>query len=285
MKFSVYTVMTPEATPEELIPYLKQSGYDGVEWRVKEVPREVKNEKPSFWRNNLCTISPHASDQELENLKTLTEKNGLEVNGVTPYVDCGDLEGTEHMLQMANKLDTSAIRLGVPVYDRSAHYDDLFTDAVKYLNEAEQLCRQYSVKGLVETHHRTICPSASLTHRLVSKFDPEYIGVIYDPGNMVHEGYENYRMGLELLGPHLAHVHVKNAIWQISKQHSDGTITWQAEWSPVEKGIIDWKQVLTDLKAVGYNGYIGMEDFSGVYGMKEGLQHNLAHVKKLLDAI
>ncbi|GIX08239.1 MAG: hypothetical protein KatS3mg115_2642 [Candidatus Poribacteria bacterium] len=44
-------------------------------------------------------------------------------------------------------------------------------------------------------------------------FRPEQVGVIHDAGNMVHEGFENYQMGCELLGPYLAHVHVKNAAW------------------------------------------------------------------------
>jgi len=47
----------------------------------------------------------------------------------------------------------------------------------------------------------------------VSDFDLRYIGIIYDLGNMVHEGYENYKLGLELLGDYLSYVHVKNAVW------------------------------------------------------------------------
>ena len=35
MKFSIFTVMAPAWSPEELVVKLRQFGYDGVEWRVK----------------------------------------------------------------------------------------------------------------------------------------------------------------------------------------------------------------------------------------------------------
>ncbi|MBM7570333.1 sugar phosphate isomerase/epimerase family protein [Aquibacillus albus] len=283
MKFSVFTVMAPDTTPKQLVDYLKDCGYEGVEWRFKEISDELKQQEPSFWGNNLCTISPDSSEQDLEALSSYTKEKGIEVTSVTPYLTSGDLVSTEHVLQVAQKLGASTIRVGVPRYDRSKNYNDLYKGAVNYLKEVEQMCKQYKVKGLVETHHMTITPSASLAHRLVSQFDPEHIGVLYDPGNMVHEGYENYRMGLELLGPYLAHVHVKNAEWQVKNQQDDGTINWEVKWAAIEKGVVDWQQVFEDLKAVGYDGYIGMEDFSNAYGTKDSLKHNIEWVKKLLN--
>ena len=162
---------------------------------------------------------------------------------------------------------------------------NLFKTGVEYLKDVEQMCKQYGVKGLVETHHMTITPSASLAHRLVNQFDPNHIGVLYDPGNMVHEGFENYRMGMELLGDYLAHVHVKNGGWEIKQEQEDGTVEWGVKWSPIEKGVVNWKQVLTDLKSVGYDGTIGMEDFSGTYSTKEAIKHNIEWVKRLWSEI
>lgn len=281
MKFSVFTVMTPDVTPEELVDSLKETGYDGVEWRFKETPEDMKQEEPSFWRNNLCTISPDSTEAELDNWVSLTQDRGLEVTSVTPYLTVGDLTATERVLQVAKKLGASSIRVGVPKYDRTKNYNDLFNEGVDYLGEVEQMCKQYKIKGLVETHHNTITPSAGLAHRLVSNFDPDHIGVLFDPGNMIKEGYENHRMGLELLGPYLAHVHVKNAKWEIIDKEEDGTYNWLASWELLEKGVVDWKQVISDLKAVGYDGNIGMEDFSGVLNTKEALEHNIIWIKRL----
>ncbi|GAB2533040.1 sugar phosphate isomerase/epimerase family protein [Gracilibacillus alcaliphilus] len=279
MKFSVFTVMAPDTTPEEMILYLKETGYDGVEWRFKETPEEVKQQATSFWGNNLCTIDPSITDAEIERLAKLGSDNGIDVFSVTPYLTSGDLQATERVLEVAQKFGASSIRVGVPRYDRSKNYLDLYKEAVSYLQEVEQMCKQYKVKGLVETHHETITPSAALAYRLVQSCNPDHIGVLYDPGNMVHEGYENYRMGMELLGDYLAHVHVKNAKW---KQH-DGN--WQVEWALLDEGVVNWAQVLADLKAVGYDGNIGMEDFSGAYGTKDSLKYNIDMIKEYLNRV
>jgi sugar phosphate isomerase/epimerase len=282
MKFSLYSVMAPDMTPEAIIGYLKETGYSAVEWRFKDTPAELRQEAPSFWRNNLCTISPAITDQKIEKLKHAANQNGINILSVLPYLTAVDLEATEHALQVAQKLGAATVRIGVPLYDRSQHYNDLFRTATAYLNEVEQMCKQYKVKGLIETHHGTIAPSASLAHRLVCSFDPENIGVLYDPGNMVHEGYEHHRMGLQLLGDYLAHVHVKNAHWQKEQQHTDGTADWSVQWTSIEKGIVNWKQVLLDLKAVGYDGFIGMEDFSASMPTKESIKYNIETVKRFL---
>jgi sugar phosphate isomerase/epimerase len=98
----------------------------------------------------------------------------------------------------------------------------------------------------------------------------------------VHEGYENFRLGLELLGPYLAHVHVKNAAWAPTGEEKDGILLWESNWSPIDEGIVNWKQLLGDLKAVGYDGYLGIEDFSGQYGSQEMLNNFASKVKQWL---
>ncbi|MFC0473017.1 sugar phosphate isomerase/epimerase family protein [Halalkalibacter kiskunsagensis] len=282
MKFSVFTVMVPELTPEELLVSLKEFGYDGVEWRCKETPEQLKQQEPSFWGNNLCTISPSSRKSQLEQVRSKTKELQLETISVNPYLSCEDLAETEKVLKVAQELGATMMRVGVPTYDRSENYNHLFKRARRYLHEVEEMCQQYQIKGLVETHHKTITPSASLAHRLVDQLNPEYIGVLYDPGNMVFEGYENHRMGLELLGPYLAHVHMKNAKWETNGQREDSSVIWDASWVAVEKGVVDWKQVVKDLQAVGYEGYIGMEDFSGTFGAIESLKQNIEYIKQLV---
>jgi sugar phosphate isomerase/epimerase len=269
MKLSVFTVSTPDLTPADLVESAKAAGLQGIEWRYKSTPPELRNESPSYWRNNLCTIDPATvTDSELDALRELVLEHGMTTIALTPYLTAGDLEGTELAMRHASRLGASSIRVGVPAYNRSANYNDLYALEVTYLEGVERLSKQYGVKGLVEIHHNTIAPSASLAHRLVHRFDPEHVGVLFDPGNMVHEGYENYRLGLELLGPYLAHVHVKNAGWFPAEAANE---PWTCNWVAMDRGVVPWKQVLADLKSVGYNGWYGVEDFSGTLASREML--------------
>lgn len=271
---SVFTVATPDLSPQELLATAKNAGIDAIEWRCTRISDSVKNDPPSFWGNNRCTLDPDSSPEALAALRAATDAHGLRSLAVVPYLTCGDLEETERILTAASALGASYIRLGVPGYNGSRPYGELLEEARTYIREAEKLARRYGIKGLVETHHNTIAPSASLAHRLIEGCNPDHIGVLYDPGNLIHEGFEQYRMGLELLGPYLAHVHVKNAAWTPVTASADplDPASWRCDWQPVAGGIVPWKRVLADLKSVGYQGAFGIEDFSGTLGSSEMLQ-------------
>lgn len=282
MKLSVFSVVTPDLTPEELAQAAQDAGLDGIEWRFKDIPADAQNEQPSFWRRNLCSIDPAASDEELERFASITKQHGLETVSVVPYLTAGDLAATERVLEVAQKLGAKMIRAGVPGYDRSKNYNELYELEVRYLEGVQKLSQKYGIRSMIETHHVTIAPSAGLAHRLVSGLDPNLVGVLFDPGNMIHEGYENFRMGLELLGPYLAHVHIKNTGWVKKGQREDGSIEWESVWEPIDGGIVSWSQVFADLKSVGYDGYIGVEDFSRKYDSKELLKKFAEQIRPYL---
>jgi sugar phosphate isomerase/epimerase len=247
-----------------------------VEWRVTYVPEEYTSEEPSFWRNNLCTLQPSAEGSE--RARTISEREDLQIVGLGTYIDVGDLEATEQAMTFAKRAGAPQIRVGVGKTGE-APYADLFAASTEFLVSVEALAKEYGVKALVEIHHGTICPSASLVHRLVSRFDPAAVGVIYDPGNMVREGFEDYRIGTEILGPYLAHVHLKNAAFD----RSEGGGTWRARWAPLEDGAVDFGALFEALAGVGYDGWLVVEDFSRVRPDREILKHNLRFVQEYLS--
>lgn len=275
MKLGVFTVMLPDLTPEAAVQDLSASGYHGVEWRVAHVPEARRKEVPSFWGNNLCTFAP--TPEEAERAGTLARAAGLETPNLGTYISVGDVAATEKAMQFAQIAGAPQLRVGVG--SPKGSYAASFEAARAFLNEVEGLARRYGVRALIEIHHKTLCPSASLAHRLVSHFDPAAIGVIYDPGNMVHEGFEDYQVGLELLGPYLAHVHLKNAAFD----RPDGGGVWRARWAPLEDGVVDFPAFLSALRDVGYDGWLVVEDFSAARESREALRHNLTFIRNVLS--
>ncbi|MBI1878334.1 MAG: sugar phosphate isomerase/epimerase [Chloroflexi bacterium] len=279
MKFGVFTVMLPDLTPEEAVQEIKASGHDGVEWRVTHIPLEQHAEAPSFWGNNLCTIAP--TEAEMRRARRLAESAGLEIPNLGTYISVGDAAAVEEAMRLARIAGSPHIRVGVAKPSTGQAYAELFAATQTFLAEVVTLARRYHVKALLEIHHKTICPSVALTHRLVSHFDPDCIGVIHDAGNMVHEGFEDYRLGLELLGPYLAHVHLKNAAFT----QPQGGGVWTPCWFPLEDGVVDFRRLLLALQAVSYEGWLVFEDFSQARPSREALGYNLAFVKNLLKEI
>jgi sugar phosphate isomerase/epimerase len=278
MKVGVFTVGLPDLTPEEAAREIQAAGYDGVEWRVARIPEDFRREKPSFWRNNLCTLEP--TGEEARRARSLCEGTGLEVVGLGTYIDVGDLAAVDEAMNFARVAGAPQIRVGSGSLE-GASYARRFEEARRFLAGVEELAGRYGVKALVEIHHGTICPSASLAHRLVSDFRPERIGVIFDPGNMVFEGFEDYRIGTEFLGPYLAHVHLKNAAFD----RPEGGGTWRPRWAPLEDGVVDFERLFEALRLAGYDGWLVIEDFSAARPTREALRHNLGFVRGLAQRV
>ena len=286
MKYSVFTVMTPEYTPAQLVTEVSRLGYDGIEWRVKDTDPEYAREEASFWRHNRCTIQLTGIRDVAENLRDLVQEAGLETCCLATYLTPSERDNIETVMAAANVLGAPMLRTMLPRFEKEHHYPDLFEEVRGQLVDLQYLSAEYGVKVVVETHPGRIIPSASSAFRLVEGADPRYIGVIYDPGNLVCEGLEDFRMGLELLGPYLAHVHVKNQSWRPTEAEVadlSEEIHWRCEPCTISRGMVSWHELLSELGTIGYDGYLSFEDFSGELTSSQKLCFNLRYCRGILE--
>ncbi len=279
MKFAVFSVSIPEYAPEVAVTKLKEIGYDGIEWRVIDQDPEAKVK--SFWSQNKATLPFSTFEQDAPTWRKLTEEAGLEMPGVGTYVLCDDLEGVEQAMRGTRALGATQLRVRVPNYDGLEPFRPKWDAARDQYRDVVDLARKHGVKVLLELHHRSIVPSASAARLFLGDLYPEHVGVIHDAGNMVHEGFESYRLGFEMLGPYLAHVHIKNARWFPEKYNEDKSIKWKCDWAPVHKGIIDMRDLFRAMHAVGYDGWVGLEDFSIERPVEDRLRENLEFLKRV----
>ncbi|MFA5859182.1 MAG: sugar phosphate isomerase/epimerase family protein [Elusimicrobiota bacterium] len=240
MKYSVFTVMMPTFTLEQVVEQLAVNGYDGVEWRIHPDNH----------------IRPYEVTQKAKSVAQMCHEKKVEICALATYFKCSQVEELKPIFEAAAVMNCPQVRVGTPAYDRKDNYNAVFKNTVDSLQKIEGIAADYNIKANIEIHMGLIVPSASAAYRLVSYFNPRHIGVIYDPGNMMREGYENWKMGMEILGLYLAHVHVKNSWWQ----KVEGK--WKPSWAPLKEGMVDWNVVMADLKSVGYDKYLSFEDFA-----------------------
>ena len=265
MKYSVFTVIMPDHSIADVAKKLREWGYDGVEWRV----------------HDQCHIPPKEIVGRAKEVHRISADNRLEICNLATYLHVKEGELIKRVMEGAQIMGAPACRVGVPPYNRARNYNEIFAETLADLAAIEKLSEKYGVKALIEIHFGNIAPSAGLAHRLVSNFNPKYIGVIFDPGNMIYEGMENWRLSLELLGPWLAHVHVKNTSWDIAETMPDGRTRWQPSAATLQGGIVDWGEVIQDLLAVGYKGYLSSEDFSRGESTEDKVRNGLRYLKGL----
>ena len=284
MRYAVFTVGLPELTPEEAAVALRDLGYDGVEWRVIDQRPSVDGQ-PGFWAGNRCTWPLAALGDDAPRIKALTEEAGLAMPVLGTYVTCEDPGAVERAVRGVVSLGVPALRINVPKYDGSTRYLALRERSLAQYRDVAALAQSHGVRALVEIHHASLLPSASAAAAFLSGFDPRHVGAIHDAGNMVYEGYEQYRLGLEVLGPYLGHVHLKNARWRQVGTRADGSAEWRPEFAPIPDGIVDVAALFRALRQVGYDGWVSFEDFSREQPLIDRLRANLAYVRRVADAV
>jgi sugar phosphate isomerase/epimerase len=280
MKFSVFTASTPDWTPAETARHLAEQGWDGVEWRVTD---QAPADPPGFWAGNRATWPLTGLEESLPMIERVTKDAGLEFSGLGAYVKVGDRPDVLRVLTATAALGAERVRLTMPALGEDS-YPALFDRTRADLEWAAARAAAHQVKILVELHHRTIVSSASAAVRLVDGFDPDHVGVIHDVGNLVFEGHEDFQAGLEMLGDHLAHVHVKNVAWRSDGTRPDGSVAWRADWSPLRSGQADLSAYFRALSTVGYDGWVTAEDFSTELPIAERTRDNLAYLRTLHES-
>ena len=285
MKFSIFTVSVPEYNLEDTVSVVKELGYDGIEWRVAD---SVPSEKPAnythegrYWSYNLSTLSMCSLEKDAIRALALCKAAGLEISALAPATSIFNTKDVELILNVASQIGCRNVRMNVPGYDGTVNYRELFAKAHKAAEAAVSLSRKYDVRINYETHMGNIIPSASAAYSFVNGLDPKYAGIIFDPGNMVFEGFENYKLGIELLGEYLAHVHIKNAAWFSEELPEAGITKWHPDWAPFRKGYADIGKLLKDLRASSYEGYVSVEDFSNEEDTYTKIKDNINFLRSL----
>jgi sugar phosphate isomerase/epimerase len=218
-------------------------------------------------------------------MKAISDAMGLAIPTLGTYVSCADLASVELAMRGAVGVGAPCLRVNVPGYDGSGSWLAARDAARAQYATVADLAARFSVRALIELHMGSILPSASAAAAFVSGFDPACVGVIHDAGNMVYEGYEGYRLGLEALGPYLAHVHLKSARWDATGTRADGSIEWRASFAPLRSGVVDVAALFRALRAGGYHGWVSMEDFSTDMPLEDRLSENLAYARSVEDAV
>ncbi len=260
MKLGVYSIVLPDYRREEAAAKVAEIGYSGIEWTVGYEDRVFDSGEQ--WHVSLDDL-----EEDAPRAREVAERHGLEIPSLGTSADTGDFDTIERLMDGAVAMGAPMLRIGSAGYDGSTHYDELREMVIGNYRTIEPMAAEHGVKALIEIHSNTICPSASATMRILEHFDPDHVGAILDPGNMVHEGYEQWRMGIEMLGPYLAHVHAKNQAWV---RGADGA--WSTEMASLEDGLADFREIIEALADCGYEGYIDLEDFRGGYCVRpEGI--------------
>jgi sugar phosphate isomerase/epimerase len=242
MKHSVFTVLLPDKNSEEVFQLLKELNYDGVELRVKEDYH----------------ISPAEILSSVKRLQELMSQYKLEIPVLATYLSIRESKALLPIFEAADILGAKGVRVSLgPPLDIKQSYWSALDETKKELEHFIKAIQPFKAKALFEIHFKTLISSPSLAYLLLKSFDPGKIGIIYDPGNMIVEGKEDWKVGVEVIKDYLWHVHVKNISWRKEEK-------WNWSSDELECGMVNWEEVMMALLSINYTGYISNENLCGV---------------------
>jgi sugar phosphate isomerase/epimerase len=285
-KYSVTSVILPDLGLVETCQLLQELGYDGIEWRVRYTRPDLVGKGYSYWGEHKTDLSPANLCEKAAEVARITTDHGLETASIASNLRATDLEDIKPLAEGVARLSEFQswpipIRLGAPQgYDRSVAYQQLYEQAVEAYARAIELLKPYGLRAIIEIHGGTIMVSASLAYRIASNFSPEEIGVIYDVNNMAKDGFETFRIGLELLGGYLLHCHAGGWRPVARGRRENGSLEWGWEGCDLADSILDIPTFVADLRAVDYAGFISIEDFRSM-DHREKLQRQIEFLRSL----
>ncbi|HEY0967695.1 MAG TPA: TIM barrel protein [Opitutaceae bacterium] len=224
-------------TAEELGPYLRDLGFDGVELAVRPgghvLPAEAARRLPAA-------------------VKAITSA-GLSVpNMVSGITDADDL--TETVLR-------AAADSGIKHY-RLAYYDfDPALGVIKSLDKirarVEKLAKLNEKIGIhgAWQNHDGVRPGASIWEiwYAIKDLDPRWMGVQFDPRHATVEGGHSWVNDFDVVKPWVRCSVAKDFVWE---KNARGT--WTAKHVPLGEGMVDFDLFYKRYLAAGLSGPVSM---------------------------
>ena len=111
-----------------------------------------------------------------------------------------------------------------------------------------------------------IAISPVMWRRIFQRLDSDKLGLAYDPSHLVWEMIDPYAP-LDEFKDKIFHVHAKDAAIDRARLAETGILTDFSWWSYriPGRGELDWKKLLSKLKANGYTGTISLEHEDAAY--------------------
>jgi len=227
--FSIFTKPWKDVPPRDLGALVHGMGFDAVEFPLR----------PGY------QAEPAGAEKELPALAGTLRDFGVRIDSVAS-------ELTEPVFFGCAKAGVSLIRVMFmpPMGEDYLVQEARFIDS---LEAALPLCREYGVKVGLQMHYGTGATNTAEMMRIVSRFDPRYVGAVWDAA---HSGFagECPEQALDLCWSHLCLANFKNGFPRPLQRGEDGEALYHGFMVQGADGLCSWPRAARHLLKKGYKG-------------------------------
>ncbi|MBW2136596.1 MAG: sugar phosphate isomerase/epimerase [Deltaproteobacteria bacterium] len=169
-----------------------------------------------------------------------------------------EFEQLKRAVDLAFFFGARSIRV-VPGNDRASTVERI----VPWFKLAVEYAAEKNIYMGIENHSCGIAGTPELLMELVEKVGSPFLGVLYEPGNLMHDTGTDYRAALEVMKDKIVHCHFKDC-----KPVRGGDY----EMQHFGEGEIDFPWIMEQLDAVEYASDVALEYELHVPSPEEGLK-------------
>ena len=256
ISFSVFTKPWKLPLPE-LAKMVAGWGFDGIELPVR----------PGF------QVLPENVERDLPHAVRVMADHGLRTFSVAGPTD-------EATIATCAEMAIPIIRIMVPIGQEG--YLASIERMQRELDALLPLLEKYGVAIGVQNHcDRMVCNAMGLRH-LLWKYDPRYVGAIWDAAHNALNG-EEPEMALDIVWSHLLMVNLKNAFWCRLNGPEAEVAQWRPWWTSGHQGLASWPRVAAELKRRDYRGVVCLTaEYSDEEQVNRLIAEDIVFAKSLL---
>jgi sugar phosphate isomerase/epimerase len=204
--------------------------------------------------------TPRFSEEETTKLLTLISQYDVKVVAISPSVFrnkysedevAESLEILNRAFDLAESLQCHKIVVFSFRRSENEAPDFILDKAVNVLRNAADRAKERGMDLVHEPMPELYGNTSVNLFKLIKSIDHPCFNVNWDAPNLCKAKDEQiFPYGYNLLKPYIKHIHLKN--WMPKE-----------DWTTLDRGILNWKDILSTLKRDGYNGYLTIETHHG----------------------
>lgn len=294
MKIAGHTMGTPELTVKEAAQLFAQAGMDAIEIIYQD--------------DYKCAVHSDMTEDELRDLKQYLDSLEIEVSCIVSYASdynqpdrekrCLAMDECRCCMRVANILGARFIRIyGGTFLENDDGFEEKRKILAETMRELAGEAAQYGICLVLENHFNTMTTGPQITYDIVKETGCDNVGILYDQANIGFLSGENYRDCIRIQKDKIFYVHVKD--FQFKSENAKfkaGSVSHVSEDERavvtriVGEGILPWREILRELRDIGYDGYLSLEYERRWHQMdipeaSVGMTASAAYIRKILQEL
>jgi L-ribulose-5-phosphate 3-epimerase len=201
-------------------------------------------------------ILPEYVERDLPRAMAAASRHGLAVPMLITAINTTTAPRAEAILDTMRQAGITRYRAPNFRYDYSRDLTSQWEALKPQLAALARLNEKYGVTAMFHTHSSAGSVGGGLWDLwlLVKEFAPSVLGINYDLGHAIVRGGTEWMQTARFAHRHIAALSVKDVRWVRRQDASPGTWPWAPEFVPPGQGMVNFRDMFTYFKSVGFSG-------------------------------